>query len=404
MLKNIELEKLEAENILPNSTTLKFNLAVDLGSTGTRGIAYPSAEDIETLPEEDSEDSFYYRGAYQEDYSDIVVMKPQVYDSLEMHFWGESGPMFSCLKGTLAKQAGTGDRVSSSTSKANQEATKVNLHSFIAMELLKYVIDSQIDIPPEQVVHIRLTLAMPPEDTDRGRIDAVKSEFTGKFTVTLPRLNKVFTYQIDAEDVVIISECNAVATYYAIMNDDGKTVDEEENVIILEGGGRSTSVGVIKNGMLVTRLNHNENDVSGLKLRDLLNDVICEKRKINRLSDANAERALKTGIIRIGSEQMDVTEEVIEAKKRYAEPCIATITRALDKAGMSIIDLQKIVYSGRLFSSTTDDKGTVIIPSLADFVTPAFSEKFKVKVEGVHIAKTYPIPAGLVIYRLGLED
>lgn len=400
MLENIELDELMVEKSLPKNVKLELNLAIDTGSTETRGVVF-TYNDEDSLPVEDVEDSNYAIGDYDEDYSDIEVMSAQVYDSLEVKLRTINEEKFSFLKGTLAKQVETNRNSSSSMSKAEQESTQVNIHAFIVMELLKYIIDTGTDIEGVTVT-IKLTLALPPEDTDRGRVEIIKQSLEGVFEAELPRLNKTLSYCILKEDIKIVSECNATSTYYAIMVDDGSMIENEENIIVFEGGGRSSSVSVIKEGKLIKRLNVNDNTVSGTQLRDALASKIAELRKTNQPSPRNAEKALTTCFYNHGSEKINVVEEVDVAKKEFAVKAVTPLITAVGKAGLSMGDIQKIVFSGRLFLPVIED-GEVLSPSLSEYVLDEFNKVGNTTAKGILLEKRYPIPQGLAAYRVGVD-
>lgn len=398
MLNNITLEELtKLEPFSPNSK-LSLNISIDPGSTGTRGLAYSRNSELEELPLEDVEESTVYCGEYLEDYDSIKVLNPEVYDSLEMHFMRNQEPMLSCLKGTLAKEMDITTRVSSSKSKVDQQTTLANIHSFIVMELIKYMSLSKCSIPINNPITIRLTIAMPPEDTDKGRMEAVKNQLSGRYTVMLPRLGLQFDYILNLSEIEIISECNAVAMYYGMTSADDSIIDNKENVLIFEGGGRSSSIAIIKAGQLRLKLNINDNEICGTKLKDELNTVISDNLKRKRLSDEAIESALTTGTFRAGVQRVDVTAEVDMAKKKFATKCVQFIMSAIDNAGMSYEDIQRIVFNGRLMNEIPDKS-----KSLADYITEEYSSVNDVEIYEEIIQKEYPIPVGLTMYRLGLE-
>lgn len=404
MLKEIKAQELQTSQTYPLSTRLEFNVAIDPGSTETRGVLFSSTDDDE-FPDERVEPSFYYKGAYNQDYSEIKVTNATVYDCLEVHLKSQTDEKYSFLKGTLAKQFGPSSNASSSISKADQDATQVNIHAFIIMQLLEEIAEKKIDISKDQTAVINLTLALPPEDTDKGRVETIKNELSGFYTAKLPRLNKTLNYTIYKDKIEIVSECNASATYYGVVEDSGDLMEQEENAVVFEAGGRSSSIAIIKEGSLMSKLNMNFNEISGSVLREEVSRVISESKKINRLTEANAERALTEGYYRHGKDNVEVIQEVELAKQLFAKKCVEPIFKALSKAGISASEVQKIIFSGRIWTSEVikPDETYKVMKSLADYVLTEFNQQGNANAEGIRMRKKYPIPQGLAIYRMGIE-
>lgn len=399
MLNDINVNAIPRVKPLPHDTKLVFNIALDAGSTETRTILY-SSEGSEAMPEVDVEPSTFAKLEYGHDLSDIQTINPKVMDCFEVKLRTINEEKYTILKGSLAKRVGASKRSSSAKSKMEQDSTMVNIHSAVIMNIIKQMIERQFSLDTGVVVSVKLTLALPPEDTDPARVEKLRKEFEGVYEANLPRLGLSFAYSIMPEDVEIVSECNAAAMYYMCTSED--SVDEDANIIVLECGGRSSSVAIIKEGVLLSRGHYNF-ELGGKNILQMLVDCIAESRAASKISMENAEKALCTGFLKQGSLKVPVYDEINEAKQRFAAKAVENIITAIEGAEMSVDDIQQIVVSGRLFGEILCEAGSVMSPSLGVFIKQIFQEKWCAGTEVIKIATKYPIPQGLVLYRLGTE-
>lgn len=397
MLNDINVNAIPRVKPLPSDTKLVLNIALDAGSTETRTILY-SSDGLEEMPEVDVEPSTFAKLEYSHDLSDIQTINPKLMDCFEVRLRTINEEKYTILKGSLAKKVGESKKSSSAKSKMEQDSTMVNIHSAVIMNIIKQMIERQFALDTSVIVSIKLTLALPPEDTDPARVTKLRKEFEGVYEASLPRLNLRFQYSIMPEDVEIVSECNATAMFYMCTTED----NEDANVIVMECGGRSSSAAIIKDGVLLSR-GHCNFELGGKNLMQMITDCIAEARATSKISMDNAEKALCTGFIKQGSLKVPVYEEINEAKQKFAVKVVENILTAIESAEMSVDDVQAIVVSGRIFGELITKDGTVVSPSLGAFIKQVFQEKWCRGTEVIKMSTKYPIPQGLVLYRMGTE-
>lgn len=400
MLENVSIDALKVSKTFPQNSRPATNICIDCGSTGTRGLLFSRGES--DFSKVDVETSEYACKPYDYDSSHIRMLRPMLRDCLEVKLnpLKEGKQPFTFFKGSLANQIGVSNRAMASVSKADQEATTVNIHSMIVMSLLRQIIATNCDIPETTIVRIRLSLALPPEDMNSHRIDSIKKDISGQYEAYLPRLSRHFTYYIPENDIQIVSECNATAMYYGLGLDEDLS---DMNIIIIEGGGRSSSAAVVKNGQLIQELNMNSLDVSGFRLRSELITLISQNKGMSTISDAMADKAIMTGFIRNGAKLIDITRELFTAKEIVASGYIDFIYKTASAAGIKVSEVQRVVYSGRLFLPILDtEKSTIISPSIADMVMSKINKD--VFIESNILCDRYPIPMGLGMYRVSTDD
>ncbi len=405
MLENLEKDLLETSTTVCSDTKGEVYASIDLGSTETRGICYFGKREIELKDiEEDREKSSFAILPYDEDISDLQIINPTIYDSLEMKITDMGEKKWTILKGTLATQFGCQEATTSSKAKADQDSTPANIHSYIVMSLIKRMIDTKQKFDDKFSFSINLNLALPPEDTTKGRIDKIKKELEGTYEVILPRLDLKFDYILDAAKIKIISECNAAAIYYSISENsiDEDSVDDY-NSIVIAGGGRSCSIAIIKNGQLMFRLNVDNPELGGAKMREYLLEQISSNKSISILSQENGERVIQTGFYRDGKEKVCATDELNVTKARLAKECVNFIQRAISKAGLQLSEIQTIVFYGRLFYPVLDKENNVLSPSLSNFIEKEINKDPEkgYNIDFIGIKKDFPIPKGLAYYDIG---
>lgn len=344
-------------NKVPNKV---LNICLDAGSTMTRSIMFKS---------EDVQKGVMKPEVLVTDTATIQLSRPLpsirtqkiIQDNLECVLTTATNT-WRIVKGSM-RQILTKEsvRMVSSISKLDQETTYQSILFQCGLNALCESIQSDT---VADVYNIHLTLALPPEDTADVRKDKITSRLLGVSTVEFPRLDKKINLNILSVD--IYAEPIAAAYYYSI----NQTTAANENIVFLDCGGRSKGAVLTKNGRLVL-----DGTVTGIgggeRFVQEVAQNITSRKEVNLPSMEVVRTALETGSMNIGTQVLDITEDIDLAKQTLAEDCADVIRRLLDKTGTKLEEIQRVVCTGRTFKPSIRN-GTVLSKSLVEYIEEDF--------------------------------
>ena len=323
--------------------------AMDIGSTQTRTCIYTKTGGTGTPILLDSNYEILSR-----DIDHITSSSKNIIGNLEMIISDETEgkdkfvfkEQTHILKGDLLSNVTNARQITaSSVSKVDQEATYVNAVSNAALAVLDwYQSVGKINGVPV----VKLTLALPPEDTKfKSRVNLFISRLAGTYAVTFPRLNLSTTFTISDESQVI-SEPEAVSVFLTAT----KTIDAEDAdtvICVLDIGGRSTGITFIDNQALLADSCVTVS-VGGSRLLSLIGRNIASTHNLQEPSPARLTKALATGKFKVGAKSIDITQDIIDAKKEFASIIFSELLSAIDLNGIQMQNIAKVFCSGRTFT------------------------------------------------------
>lgn len=385
-------------SILNETLTLSDNIcednkvlvAIDVGSTQTRSSIYTKKGNTGEVILLDSNYEILTR-----DISHVSSSNTNVISNLEMFISdlteGKDKFIFKTethiLKGELLSNITNARQITaSSVSKVDQEATYVNIVSNTALAVLDWFRTFGVI---QGVPEVKLTVALPPEDTKfKSRTELFLSRLAGTYKVVFPRLNISVTFSISKESR-IISEPEAVSV---LLTATKQITDEDADTVIcvLDIGGRSTGITFIDNKALLAD-SCVTIPIGGARLLSLIGRNVASTYNIQEPTSARLIKALQTGSFKIGSRTMDITKDVVNAKREFANLIFSELLGAIDLNNIQMQNIAKVFCSGRTF--TDADNVTPLIDILAEICsgTSEYTEFKKVSTD-------MPILIGLIYH------
>ncbi len=375
------------ENVCEDNRIL---VAIDVGSTQTRSSIYTKKGDTGEVILLDSNYEILTR-----DISHVNSNDTKVISNLEMFISDltEEKDKFvfknetHILKGELLSNITNARQITaSSVSKVDQEATYINIISNTAIAVLDWFRTFGVI---KGIPEVKLTVALPPEDTKfKNRTTLFLSRLAGTYQVAFPRLNVTITFSISKESR-IISEPEAVSV---LLTATKQITDEDADTVIcvLDIGGRSTGITFIDNKALLTDSCVTV-PVGGSRLLSLIGRNVATTYNIQEPTSARLIKALQTGSFKIGSRTVDITKDIVDAKREFANLIFSELLGAIDLNNIQMQNIAKVFCSGRTF--TDADNVTPLIDIFAEICsgTSEYTEFKKVDADT-------PILIGLIYH------
>lgn len=426
------------------------NIAIDAGSTATRGVIVANDDvnlpDISHISEVEMCELLSIPSGYTILSPDTPKGTPtkydSIYDKLEYLVVKESGGDLGwtqqrVVKGSLMEAyATTVTKVAASLLKIEQEQTVTNILVTIANMFLSKTLSTGKGF--KGVMSVDLSLALPYEDINASAALAnFKKKLSGVYKVIFPRLpftvvndegkpidkdgNVVeesgnqplkmpylVKFEITESRIHISSEQKAVAEYYeAAFSDDieyeAAVLGERPKTVIIEVGGRNTAMILNKASGMDDSLQMTFDDGGHRILQQICESAI---RKFN-LTSVSEEQALKvfiTGSMNYGGKTLDCTDILNSAKQDFARILFNNYALFLQSHKLKLNSVKHIIVSGRSFLSVekkVGDSSEVISPSLKNYLQGFLGDN---EIDITPIGVDYPIPWGLVTLRLSMTD
>ena len=425
------------------------NLAVDAGSTETRGVIVLNDNIELSSLNHQSEVQFCPLLSVNSGYASISeetqLGRPSKYDSLadklEYLIVKESGGDLGwtkqrILKGSLMEaSARSVSKVASSLLKTQQPQTYINIIATIANMFLSKTVTTGKAF--REVMPVDLSVALPYEDIYATKsLDEFKKKLAGTYKIIFPRIRvdrvnadgKVvdnngnpceisgnpaaripyfIKFTITTDRIFITSEQNAVAEFYSAAFEEeisAESDDERSKTVIIDVGGRNTAMLLNKQSGMDESIQMTFDDGGSGLLKDIRDSAI-KHFNLTTVSEEQALQALTTGAMSYGGKTIDCLEIVNAAKQRFATKLYENYTVFLDNYSTKVNSIKDVVVSGRSFKSierVDGDSKVVVSPSIRTYFEQCFDSTISTGV--IPIGVDYPIPWGLIQSRMGKLD
>lgn len=364
-------------------------MAIDIGSTQTRSSLFTKDAKMGELLIVDSNYEVVNRSIEHVASPDNNIISGLEMILTDMAAESKADPVFTevhLIKGNLLSAVSNNQmRTSSSASKIDQDATYFNVISNVAIQLLGYFMDNGI---PASCIDVNLTLALPPEDTRfTPRLKKFIQRLAGEYSVEFVRFNTTIRFNI-TENCNIISEPEAVAVFQTVQK---QLEGEEDSVVcVLDIGGRSTGITFIDNQHLLLD-SCVTIPLGGSKLISLLGRELSSGLSILEPQPQRLIKVLSTGKFKLGAQQVDVTQQLNDAKKEFASLIYSELTRAIDLNNIQMQNISKVFCSGHTFGEAPGSPSIMTNLAAAFKACCAFTEFSRIEVEN-------PILMGLIYH------
>lgn len=342
-------------------------IAMDVGSTQTRSCIFTKDAQLENIMILDSNYEVLNRSIEH-----VASVDENILSGLELILTDDSAehkvePPFTevhLIKGNLLSSV-TNSRVitSASSSKIDQEATYYNIVSNIALQLLnRYMSEGQ----PNEPTTVNLTVALPPEDTRFSvRTKRFTERLAGEYHVEFVRYNVTVDFII-SDNITIISEPEAVAVFQTV---EKQLEDEEDSVVcVLDIGGRSTGITFIDNKHLLLD-SCTTVPIGGSKLVSLLGRELVTSLSIQEPQPQRLIKVLSTGKFKMGTQQVDVSQQLNTAKQEFAGLIFGELIRSIDLNNIQMQNISRVFCSGHTFGEAPGS------PSLMNLIATLFKAR-----------------------------
>jgi len=285
--------------------------------------------------------------------------------------------------------------------KTKLEATYLNILSMISLEVLYSMKYTEEAYKVGELSDVVLAVTLPPEEFKSNKnLEEFKDKLAGNYFVELPRLGFVCQIRIDKENIFCEKESNAVQ--YSLANNDENLLDITS--IVIDGGGKSVDISIMLEGQILDEYGRTC-QYGGDKLMEEINEKYMSETGRSSVPKAQIERALERGELVRGGRVTNIIEIIREAKQNIAIDINNDILATLDRAGISLDDVEALTFHGRLFSDTLDYKegrggskarGEVI--NIKDMMLERLSGIFD-GLQCNHVVSTDCISEGVIISR-----
>jgi hypothetical protein len=248
------------------------------------------------------------------------------------------------------------DRISSKKQKINTSSFYINIIDSIAYALIQ-----KYKGKLERTYEVYAGVSLPPDDTT-----VLNKE------VFLKRLVNSYTWKSEVYGIEIVIDIKAAAiqtepegalkAYLAM-----KERDLPEYALGLDGGGRSSGVDILINGVSQSNA-ATAFKYGGTQLAMNLGQAYRDKFGGGEIDIAILSKALKTGTIKKGTNIIDISDLVIKVQDDFARTLYNSLSiEVFDKVvNMSLDQIELIVLSGRLFNNSVfpklDEKDSIEDP------------------------------------------
>lgn len=334
----------------------ELKIAIDLGSYSTKSKNLTTGEYSE-LPNNiiEVEDDVN---------SEQIVFSENLEDSLDVVFMDTQGKLEGVNLGRRYFVGGLANQYSASCVKPNslmsktyQTTTYVNLLTNIALEMVKNDIDYAEPV---------LGTLLPPIEVYGKDKEVFLHNICRRFRIGLPLLNKNLTINIKPENVKLVAECFASFTPL-LYDENGNLTDIAKKfssgmLIAIDIGASTTDLAAVNNLKPLART-FDTMRIGGNKVVSLLIDEIKHEMSGYRPGFIEAEEALKTGYLYIGSEPVDVRQHIANAKKKFADIFYEYFIEYMESKSLHVYGLRGMVFTGggSIKTDSIDSVGAYIL-------------------------------------------
>lgn len=376
--------------------------SIDGGSTGSRSVQFTKTLDYVS-------DVLNVRADYaflQRETDWIPSRSKALIDNLEIKITditpdtekGKDYKQFQSVliaKETIMRESGAPiDTTHSNVGKVAQMPIYIN--AITSLGLRAFMSQSLTGQRPETVI-CDVTIALPPEDTkSKPRLDLFKRKLSGTYMFRLVRLGYEVKIVIPFDRIYIEDEASAVARCWATENK--KKIDMFSRVLVIDGGGRSTDLGLLENGALNARRSKTL-PFGGNKFETEILDHYTQNSDGNPLNLSMIREALKTGQIQDGNTYRSIKSSIVQSKKNIAKMTMTGVSMVLDSAELTPSQINLVLCAGGLFRPTGE--GQNYVESLAMYLQKMY-QVVSPHTQFDTIKEPYPIVYGLMYYRVSL--
>lgn len=370
--------------------------AVDLGSTGTRTVAFSPTSlgnmDVIEVPSEYVEVT---------DVSHLESKSNNLYDLMEYVIKDTTAGKATkpadgkhVVKCGVASDTGqTPVKTTSNQGKIEQDATYINLLVSVATRL--YMAQSiRNTLAPSY--KIDLTVSLPTADImSKIRKERFIENVVGTYEVRMPRAGLTLKFEIT--NVLLEDESQAALRYWATRSQ--KEVEDFANILVIDGGGRSFDIGYLENGRLNSSACHTT-QFGGNRLETRVRELYTERSGESQPTLQSIRKAIPTGLMQDGAIQVDISEYVKEAKYILALEIMDELNKVFDSTdGLSPKSFQLVLTTGGCFNPTGQEDKVQYTSSLTTELNRVFA-KSSPNTKFERIKEKSPIVKGLVFYRI----
>lgn len=375
----------------------KLYLSIDAGSTETRSVEnyFDENKEVQSTPAIviGAEYAKFRRPLQMNTESEPLFKNLEFkigYPAIEGFSKGEVEQIARAALRDKYRLSGAVESIDSTQHKIEQRATYNTILSSIATQCM--VSDMNTGVYSD-VYDIDLQVSLPPgEITEAFDGDKFRRVLSNTFDMEMPKIKRAF--QIKISSIIISPEPLAAAVNYITSKLETR---RDQNILFVECGGRSIGT-IMYRG--VDKLDPDSafpklGSAGDAFLTNLAMDL-ATKYSITQPSRAQILQSLKTGKYMIGMEELDFISILDECKLTFADNLMSCIRSSMKTIGMNFDELQRIVFSGRIFEPLILKDGTMLSPSLADI----FKESQELALKNIEVEKQdtiYPVINGLSI-------
>lgn len=407
MNMNLKVNEFEQEytttsNIEQETATL--SITADMGSTGTRTVVFQTSPNFAMSDVVELDSSF---SIVDGDVGHLQSKSKQLIDLLEIEIVDmtegkpEEFKVFPettrILKGGIMRDQGsTIETTVSDIGKSEQRATFVNLISNIGLRLFM----QQSNTRQRNLVYdVDLTVALTNEDTQNlNRLNKFKMKLSGMYLFRLPRLGYEAYIKINEKNIFIEDESLAVLRYWATFN--AADASRYNNVLVVDGGGRSFDIGYLESGRLVNAGCKSLTFGGNRLIEETRKDIINKSTSGGTPSEALIKEAIKTGTLQRGAMFLPVADSIDSAKRRLAQDVMKGFNEIF-QANRSITaeSIALVLTVGGCFRETGQEGTETYVPSLTNYLQDEYNKSSE-HTMFAQISEANPIAKGLVFYRV----
>lgn len=330
---------------------LKQKVALDLGGSGVRvkhgedGVNFLVSQHTEIKPEARVFETIHDK------LSDFLI-KDAPYQPIvgRRYARGEAQEFHSGIKAQVDNQS----------LKVDQDSTYVNAAHGLASHVYNLIKDGH-----EGPIELTVGVAIPTSEFYSDATDRVKERLTGKYTIEFKILGKQVEFTVT--NSYVFPE-GVVALLMMAASKHGSLLKSKTGIII-DGGRRSTDVTVVRE-MKVNARSARSLALGGITLEA---NVAAELEKAGYMpSPYGITKAIAEGVISEGSNEVQVGKYVETAKSYLATDINEKLRNVYASAGISVNELNYVVYIGRCFDTAgevgegnfTGDLGNMVIDAM----------------------------------------
>lgn len=418
LLKKAEVDGVVITTDAKRCDRAEFVAGVDAGSTQTR-VCLASSSDAMLYRTEDRSKFKQVRETLHTQYilpstyanvadeKEIAPHSALLSDNLDSRLLrvqtASKDPIFTTLRvirgPKIRDTAGAVPRyLDSSTQKVDNPIFYVNVLDGLGYAVLQR---TYLDAIPRDV-YLRLIVSVRPKEMSTIAKEKLTSNLKGEFIFCWKDIK--FTMHITSIDFTTEPEAQIEGTtaMYSLSDlsaEDSKVYDQLANgqsYIAIEGGGSSIGVEVIRDGAIIEQCSSTFPLGGNYLVRQVI-DLVREHSG-RTPSEASVQEAIKTGLLRNGVNQEDISGIIMAAKDQVALDIIERVRhQVIDvTSDLTMNDMEFIVISGRLFAY--DGYGGSIAQPMERYVS-----QLSPHTALVHLQDNY-IPEGNLLIGLNEED